>query len=913
MRRIAALLVVLLLAAAPLLSALPAYAAPDVTVNLSEASGPIGATVVVSGTIASAGAHFTVFWDYIRDWDGRYGKIAEGWAAGNSYQVEITIPPASRGDHFVIVRDDNNMETGYAIFTVLPEITVDPSAMPPGGKAKASGFLINGEVIEVYFNGGFLGSNVSDAVTGYFELEFTVPGVNPGTYQVKALWNGEEQASAPFTVLQPPAITLAPSSGYPGDSVTVSGANFAPNSKATIYFDSLVVGEADVDEGGSFTASFNVPGVQPGTYLVTAIDDIYGVPASAAFTVLQQPTYEVAVRPRSMLYYQGDYMSIYVESSTPLQPGTYITVKIYDSKGIPFSEVRIPASQLVEVNGRYYVPYWLSVVSPVIPSDAEVGLWSWEAEYYLPGSANPTRDSGIFAVAPRVSERDLLNMLEGISMKLGAIEGQGNQIIALIENHNNYVLLRLDLLESNIASALFSGFSDVNDKLSSVLAYCSSIDGRLTSIEDGVARIETSLGALHIKVDDLKNLVEEGLAEIKNDVVEIKAGVLNIQASLSDLNAKVDRVESGVVFLNTTLGELSAKVSDLNATLVDVIQDASGEITVKIDTAAGTILMRLDELEAKITNLVLNSKGEIIAKIDSSVGQLNAKLDKLDAVIAEIEGNVTYIKTRIGVIEGDLSAIKNLLEKANATLASIKDGVAEIKVGVGDIKASLSALNATITGIRENLVKIETAIGDVLADLGKIRNLVNGSITEVLRKEDIIIGRINAVEGGIYANLRAVNASLSKLMVDCEGRIIAAVDTAIGTLLVSMEELNATISDVKGDIVVVRTALGEIYISVADILSLTTDVYESIVGENATIVEMLESIKGKTAENTAMLTGMLIPKVNELKPAVESTERRVAETASAMSTVIYVAVAAAVAAAVLSGVNFFLGRRQAAS
>ena len=239
--------------------------------------------------------------------------------------------------------------------------------------------------------------------------------------------------------------------------------------------------------------------------------------------------------------------------------------------------------------------------------------------------------------------------------------------------------------------------------------------------------------------------------------------------------------------------------------------------------------------------------------------------------------------------------------------------MAEIKVGVGDIKASLSALNATVTGIRENLVKIETAIGDLFAGLGEIRNLVNGATVEILRKEDIIIGRINAVEGGIYANLRAVNASLSKLMVDGEGRIIATIDTAIGTLLAPMKELNATISDVRDAVVAVRTALGEIYISVADILSLTTDVYKSTVGENATIVEMLESIKGKTAENTAMLAGMLIPKVNELKPAVESAERRVAETASAMSTVMYVAVAAAIAAAVLSGVNFFLGRRQAAS
>lgn len=413
--------------------------------------------------------------------------------------------------------------------------------------------------------------------------------------------------------------------------------------------------------------------------LLAAAPLLSALPAHAASDAALQPTCKVVIRPRSMLYCQGDCISIYVESSTPLQPGTYITVKIYDSRGVPFSEVRIPASQLVEVNGRYYAPYWLSVVSPAIPSDAEAGFWSWEAEYYLPDSAKPERSSGLFTVVPRVSERDLLIML-----------------------------------------------SD----------------------------------------------------------------------ALSDLNAKIVRVESGIIYLNTTLEKVSAKVSDLDA-----------------------------------------------------------------------------------------------------ALASIKSGVFEVKDGVAALKAKLDAVRMAVAGVDDKIARIETTIGEIASDVEEIRNLVNESLVEAPGKGDVIagmVGRINALEGRIYTSLSVINATISKLIVDSEGKIIAAIDTTIGTLLAPIEKLNATISDVRDDVVVLRTALGEIHISIADIM------------------EMSKSIEDKIAENRAILTSSLIPKVNELKPAVESMERRVAEMVSAVSTIIYVAVAAAVAAAVLSGVNFFLSRWQAA-
>lgn len=390
----AVLLLVLLLAAAVALSAAPIHAALGVTVNLSVDSGPIGTSIIISGTVGSPNAGVSVYWDLVKEWDGERGKIAEGFAVDGSYRVIVEVPPAGRGPHLIIVRDEVSGEVGCAVFTVLPEVTVNPKAVPPGGRAVVSGRLIGGKNVSAYLGDVLLGPCLTDPGTGYFELEFIIPDLPPGSYNVSVYWCGTEQASVEFTVLQPTKITVVPSSSFPGDPVRVLGVNFAPNSRITVYFGSIAVAETSADDTGSFMVKFYVPQVGPGTYNVTAIDDVYNAPASAPFKVQM-------IKTRGTAYYPGDVISLYVESVAPLQPGTNITVTIYDARGIPFSIVRIPVDQLVKIEGKYYAPYWLCIVSPALPSDAETGAWSWRAEYYPLGSTEPEVIAGEFAVLAR--------------------------------------------------------------------------------------------------------------------------------------------------------------------------------------------------------------------------------------------------------------------------------------------------------------------------------------------------------------------------------------------------------------------------------------------------------------------------------------------------------------------------------
>ena len=74
-----------------------------------------------------------------------------------------------------------------------------------------------------------------------------------------------------------PSITLTPSSGQPGDVITISGSGFAVNSPMTATFDGTSVtlsGTTTTDDTGSFTATFTVPATAtPDSYTVNATDN----------------------------------------------------------------------------------------------------------------------------------------------------------------------------------------------------------------------------------------------------------------------------------------------------------------------------------------------------------------------------------------------------------------------------------------------------------------------------------------------------------------------------------------------------------------------------------------------------------------------------------------------------------------
>ena len=84
-----------------------------------------------------------------------------------------------------------------------------------------------------------------------------------------------------------PALSLSPSSGLPGASVTANGSGFAPGETVDVSFNGQSVGTPTVNNGGTFSLAFTVPNAAPGQYGVLAKGQTSGTTASTSFTINQ--------------------------------------------------------------------------------------------------------------------------------------------------------------------------------------------------------------------------------------------------------------------------------------------------------------------------------------------------------------------------------------------------------------------------------------------------------------------------------------------------------------------------------------------------------------------------------------------------------------------------------------------------
>ena len=164
---------------------------------------------------------------------------------------------------------------------------------------------------------------------------FPVPAVPRGYYTILTQTTPRNYPTY-FTVT--PQITLSPSSGYVGSTVTVSGTGFNAGS-VTIYFDTTAVGTATASTSGTFTnVTFTVPDSCQGSHTIKG-SDATGVSPNVTFTTSQK----ITLSPTSGAV--GDEVTV---SGTGFRASKPITIT-FDGDTVTTS----PASVSTDSNGSF--------------------------------------------------------------------------------------------------------------------------------------------------------------------------------------------------------------------------------------------------------------------------------------------------------------------------------------------------------------------------------------------------------------------------------------------------------------------------------------------------------------------------------------------------------------------------------
>ena len=209
---------VLLVATAIMVLVLPAQAAlaaaPTIS-SFSPTSGPVGTTVVISGSNFT-GATLVAFWP----------NRSATFTVNNSNQITATVPANTHtGPISVTTPDGTATSTTDFVLTAGPSPTItsfSPTSGAPGTLVAIDGTNFTG-VSTVVFN---LTNAASFTVVNSTQITATVAsGSTTGFIKVTTA-SGTATSSTKFTVPGTPEITsFAPTSGGPGTSVQINGNN----------------------------------------------------------------------------------------------------------------------------------------------------------------------------------------------------------------------------------------------------------------------------------------------------------------------------------------------------------------------------------------------------------------------------------------------------------------------------------------------------------------------------------------------------------------------------------------------------------------------------------------------------------------------------------------------------------------
>jgi len=266
--------------------------------QLSDDQGFVDDEVTVTGEGYKPGEQIQLFWDGADITDSIIEGDEEVDSTGD-FEFVFLVPEDEYGPHELVVQGDESFSQAEFEFSIMPSITIDPVEGGAGVTVLVSGKGFDGRnYVDIYLGNTLIEKTASRTSTlGSFAEQVTIPtDTQPGTYVIEAVDEDDDDifAAKNFAVilLLDPVITLEPSSGKVGDTVSVSGVEFNPAKSISLSIDGTAVTPVSPITStaeGTFSGSFVIPELAAGTHTLEATAS-GGVETTATFTVSSEIT-----------------------------------------------------------------------------------------------------------------------------------------------------------------------------------------------------------------------------------------------------------------------------------------------------------------------------------------------------------------------------------------------------------------------------------------------------------------------------------------------------------------------------------------------------------------------------------------------------------------------------------------------
>ncbi|MEM2937102.1 MAG: hypothetical protein QXJ63_00975 [Candidatus Bathyarchaeia archaeon] len=301
---------------------------------------------------------------------------------------------------------------------------------------------------------------------GYFDTTIVIPELQRGTYTL--VEDATDAESGEWDVES--KVTLSTSRAVPGATVTASGTGFLEDEDTDILWPGLPkLATATGDEDGSWTATFTVPDVSPGTYTITfdAEDLPHEDDPQLTFYVLG-PLRIVSLSLPSEVY-NGSSVTITVNVQDFF--GMAVTGATVTGSVTPPGAAAASLTFAETASGIYSATY-------AVPATAKEGSYLVSVKASKPEAGGDATASGTFYVSLKMPPAPPVD----ISAILAAVKSVTKDVTAL----------------SGSVSKLSTDLSGLKSDVSALSSSVSSLSGDVSALSRALADLKSTVAAIPV-------------------------------------------------------------------------------------------------------------------------------------------------------------------------------------------------------------------------------------------------------------------------------------------------------------------------------------------------------------------------------------------------------------------------------
>jgi hypothetical protein len=618
------------------------------------------------------------------------------------------------------------------------------------------------------------GAPPNQATPSAFNVTITIPVATHGVHNI-IVNDGTGNIAYPVTVAS--SLSSSPSRALQGESVTLTGRGYAPNSAVTIT--STVTGTFTppavvTDVNGSFTAVVTVPTdatLSASAYTITATDASSNAGTASVFV-----GHYVTVTP------SGTPIGVVA----PVPPGVTVTIagRITGSTSfsITIDGVNIYSGTSV-ADGRFSVTY---------PLPTLISAGSHTINVIATGLTPTTPTTTLYTgAAPQILIRNYGNSatltggVPGATVRVittggGAFDASANITLTFGTNVVNSTTTDSRFGPTTAAGAVNAEFAVPNLPVGAYTVTLTDQYGATASVSFTINSaaatvVKANVNAL-VQGDTISFTITSTDTAFAVPRVYIKdpsglywwgnpsAPIALAVSTLPDASFIVPfaaQVDGGNNHFTIPSG---APTGDWNWTILYTnslgAQTATGLITVSAGGISG-ISTQLNNMNA----ILMQINGTVATLQTSSGSNVTVDLSSLNAKLDSISGNIASLSTSMGTVTTTVNSL-------SGTISTINSGVATIKTDLGTVQTSLSSLDAVLGAVAGDTATLKTSIGDVstsLSSIGTTVTSINGNVATIKTDVGTLSGTVTSISGNvatIQTSIGSMQADISNMQSD---------------------------------------------------------------------------------------------------------------------------------------------------